>query len=372
MRQTLNFAEAEKLFAFETLGKRIEDLETPVPIIDFDVMLANLIRWQKHCDEVGIANWPHIKTHKLVPVAKLQMALGAAGLAVQKLGEAEVMAVAGLKDLLLTFNVVGESKIERLAQLMRNTNIAVVADSAEVISGLDEAGKRAGRKLEVLIECDTGMGRNGMQTPSAALALARAVDRSAHLSLGGLMTYPAAFKRAQAAAFLDEAKSALTASGLPCKRVSSGGTPDMWKKEGLAPVTEYRAGTYVYNDRAIVKAGAAAWDDCAETVLATVVSTPTPERALIDAGSKALTSDLLGLEGYGVVRELNDALVYNVNEEHGYLDISKSSKKPKVGEQIKIIMNHTCPVNNLFDKVMFVRGNEVLGSVPVDARGKVQ
>ena len=372
MNKTMTAAEAEGFFEFEKVGRTIDALETPVPIIDFDVMLANLIRWQQHCDEIGIANWPHIKTHKLVSVARLQVALGAMGLAVQKLGEAEVMAAAGLKELLLTFNIVGESKIERLAQLMRDSNIAVVADNIDMLEGLAGAGKRAGRKLEVLVECDTGMGRNGAQTPQAALELAQAIEKNPHLSFGGLMTYPPAFKRESAGTWLMDARAALEKSGLPVKRVSSGGTPDMWKKEGLDAVTEYRAGTYVYNDRAIVRAGAAGWKDCAETVLVTVVSTPTPERALIDAGSKALTSDLLGLEGYGMARDLNDALVYAVNEEHGYLNVSEMQHKPKVGDRVKITMNHTCPVNNLFDKVVFVRGDQVLGAVPVDARGKVQ
>lgn len=368
----LSTTEAEKLFAFEPEGKSIQDLETPVPIIDFDIMLANLIRWQTHCDEIGIANWPHIKTHKLVPVAKLQMALGAKGLSVQKLGEAEVMAAAGIKDLLLTFNIVGASKIARLARLMRDTHIAVVADNATVVAGLNEAAKSAGRKLEVLVECDTGMGRNGVQSPADAVALAQDIHKRPHLSFGGLMTYPPAGQRESVGTWLVEAKTALQKAGLPCIRVSSGGTPDMWKQEGLAAVTDYRAGTYIYNDRAMVRSGAATWEQCAETVLATVVSTPTPERAIIDAGSKALTSDLFGLEGYGVVRELGDARVYALSEEHGFLDISQSPAKPRVGDRVRIVMNHTCSVNNLFDQVVFMRGDQVLGAVKVDARGKVQ
>ena len=131
-------------------------------------------------------------------------------------------------------------------------------------------------------------------------------------------------------------------------------------------------GTYIYDDRSLVAAGACSFADCAETVLTTVVSTPTAERAIIDAGSKALTSDLLGLDGYGVVQDLGMAKIYNVNEEHGYLDTSNAPRRVRVGEQLHITMNHTCPVNNLFDKVVFVRGQHVLGAVRVDARGKVQ
>ena len=362
----------EQFFEFENVGQHIEDLETPVPLIDFDIMLANLQRWQSHCNRLGLANRPHIKTHKLVPIAKLQIALGAKGICVQKLGEAEVMADAGITDQLLTFNVVGRSKLERLANLMRRTDISVVADSAEMLPGLAHAAQRAGRALEVLVECDTGMGRNGVQTPAAAIELAKRIDAALGLKFGGLMTYPPAFARLQVATFIAEAKHGLTESGLDCAQVSSGGSKDLWDESGLEEVSEYRVGTYIYNDRSLVAAGACTFADCAETVLTTVVSTPTRERAIIDAGSKSLTSDLLGLEGYGVVQGLGMAKVYNVNEEHGYLDTSAAPHTSRVGEQLRITMNHTCPVNNLFDKVIFVRGQQVLGAVKVDARGKVQ
>ena len=365
-------SKAEEFFNFEFVGQRIEDLETPVPIIEFDVMLANLRRWQSHSDGLGIANRPHIKTHKLVSVAKLQLALGAKGICVQKLGEAEVMADAGIRDQLLTFNIVGRSKLERLVQLIKRTDIAVVADSVAVVDGLAQAARSAGRTLSVLVECETGLGRNGVTAPIAALTLAQYIEASSGLKFGGLMTYPPAFKRGDVAAFIAETKQLLTTARLQCPRVSSGGSKDMWDKTGLSDVTEYRVGTYIYNDRSLVAAGACSFADCAETVLTTVVSTPTAERAIVDAGSKALTSDLLGLDGYGVVQDLGMAKIYNVNEEHGYLDTSNAPRRVRVGEQLHITMNHTCPVNNLFDKVVFVRGQHVLGAVRVDARGKVQ
>jgi D-serine deaminase-like pyridoxal phosphate-dependent protein len=146
----------------------------------------------------------------------------------------------------------------------------------------------------------------------------------------------------------------------------------MWKDEGLSHITEYRAGTYIYFDRSLAERGTCGYDDCALTVLATVVSRPTSDRAIIDAGSKALTSDLLGLSGYGAVQELGRAPVYDVNEEHGYLDISAVAEKPKVGDLVRVTPNHVCPVSNLFDKVVFVKDGEVLGAVKVDARGTVQ
>jgi D-serine deaminase-like pyridoxal phosphate-dependent protein len=362
----------ERFFDFENIGQNIQDLETPVPIVDFDIMMANLQRWQNHCDKVGVANWPHIKTHKLVPVAQLQIALGAKGICVQKLGEAEVMADAGIKDMLLTFNIVGRSKLERLSNLMRRTNIAVVADNADILEGLSHAAAKSGRRLDVLVECDTGAGRNGVQTPHDALKLAQKIHVHPNLSVGGVMTYPPAFRREAVAAFLAKTKHLLAHAGLACSRVSSGGSPDMWNTNGLMDVTEYRAGTYVYNDRSLVAAKACSWDDCAETVLTTVVSTPTPDRAIIDAGTKSLTSDMLGLEGYGIVRDLGDAKIYKANEEHGYLDTSAAQRRVQVGETLRVVMNHTCPVNNLFDRVVFVRGEQIFGAVKIDARGKMQ
>ena len=359
-------------FQFEDAGRRLEDLETPVPVIDIDVVERNLRRWQDRCDAAGFTNRPHIKTHKLIPLAKAQIELGAKGITVQKLGEAEVMADAGITDMLLTFNVIGRHKLERLAHLMRRTAIKLVADNEAVLEGLSHAARQAGRDLTVLVECDTGAARNGVQSPEAAVALAKRIDSQPGLAFGGLMTLPKNGARAQMESFLDAAREKLAASGVDVPEVSTGGTPDMWKDEGLARVSEYRAGTYIYCDRMQMAAGSATADDCALTVLSTVVSVPTADRAMLDAGSKALTSDLLGLEGFGEVRALSGARVYNMSEEHGFLDISKVNDKPKVGDLVRITPNHVCPVTNLYDKVVFVKGNEVLGAVRVDARGTVQ
>ena len=174
------------------VGKTLDDLDTPVPIIDVNVVERNIVKWQSRCDLLNLANRPHIKTHKLVGLAQYQIAQGAKGITVQKLGEAEVMADAGIRDMLLTFNVVGLQKVERLAVLARRTDIAVVADNHEMIEGLTASGRSAGRDISVLVECDTGAGRNGVQSPAAALELAHAIDKSPYLSFGGLMTYTGA------------------------------------------------------------------------------------------------------------------------------------------------------------------------------------
>jgi D-serine deaminase-like pyridoxal phosphate-dependent protein len=359
-------------FSLRPLGRHLEDLDTPAPLVDIDIVDRNLRRWQARCDAAGIANRPHIKTHKLAPLAKYQLAIGAVGVTVQKLGEAEVMADAGVDDMLLTFNIVGRSKLERLAKLVARTDIKVVADNRELLEGLAYAARSAGRDLTVLIECDTGAGRNGVQSPEAAADLAVAIDKASGLLYGGLMTYPRAGSRAASAAFLDEAKTLVARRGLSTSVISTGGSPDMWKDEGLAFATEYRAGTYAYFDRSLVECGACGWDSCALTVLSTVVSRPTLDRAIIDAGSKALTSDLLGLEGYGVVQDLGGIRVHDLNEEHGFLDLATAPAKPKIGDLVRVTPNHVCPVSNLFDEVILVRGSEVIGVAKVDARGKVQ
>lgn len=346
-------------------------LETPVPIVDLDIVDANLRRWQARCEALGLDNRPHIKTHKLVGLAKYQIDLGAVGITVQKLGEAEVMADGGITEMLMTFNVVGAPKLRRLAALARRTNISVVADNAEVVLGLGQAGREAGRDISVLVECETGAERNGVASPQAAVDLARLIDATPGVRYGGLMTYPAPKTRLASAAILTEARDLAAAAGLETEVISSGGSPEMWKDDGLEIVTEYRAGTYAYFDRSLIEAGACTLADCALRVRATVVSVPTDERAILDSGSKALTSDLLGLPDFGCVPELADARVFKLNEEHGYLDISRLAQKPAVGDTVDIVPNHACPVSNLFDKIALARNGRLLGLTRVDARGLV-
>jgi D-serine deaminase-like pyridoxal phosphate-dependent protein len=355
-----------------TAGMSFTQLETPLPVIDVDVVERNLIRWQERCNTLGIANRPHIKTHKLVCWARRQIELGARGITCQKIGEAEVMADAGIDDILITFGILGEQKLGRLADLASRIRLTVVADSQVIVDGLGAAGQAAGRPITVLVECDTGAGRCGVQTPEAAVTLARSIDGTDGLRFGGLMTYPPPGGRARMGEFLREARGQCEAAGLRVETVSAGGTPDMARDDALDVVTEYRAGTYIYNDRSLVSRGLCSLDDCGLSVVATVVSRPTAGRVIIDAGSKALTSDLSGQNGYGLVREWPQAIVYRLDEEHGLIDLADTiGAGPRVGDVIRIVPNHVCPVTNLFDRVVAVRGNIVLGSIPVDARGRV-
>lgn len=353
------------------MNEQIAQLETPCVLIDVDRVEQNLRRAQASADALGLALRPHIKTHKLPRFAKRQVELGAVGITVQKLGEGEVMADAGLDDIFLPYNIVGAAKLARLKALNGRVSLKVTADSPDTVAGYAETFA-AGTPLTVLIECDTGMGRCGVQSSAQALALARQIAGSEGLVFGGLMTYPLAGHRAEAEAWLADAKATLAKGGLDCPVISSGGTPDMWKGEAGSVVTEYRPGTYIYFDRSQVAAGAASLDDCALTVLATVVSRPTATRAVVDAGSKALSSDLLGLTGFGVIESLGGVLIKSLSEEHGVIELAAPSATPRVGELVRIVPNHACVVSNLFNAVHLISEGKLVETVPVAARGKVQ
>ncbi|MER9653646.1 D-TA family PLP-dependent enzyme [Mesorhizobium sp. M0152] len=346
----------------------INDLDTPSILIDAARAEANIARAQAHADKNGLKLRPHIKTHKLPYWAKKQVAAGAVGITCQKIGEAEVMADAGLTDIFLPYNILGRPKLERLLALHRHVTLSVTADSMETVEGLAATFTDTGHPLPVLVECDTGMGRCGVQTTSEAVALARRIDRAAGLVFGGLMTYPAAGRAAEAETWLADAKRALAASGLACERISSGGTPDMWRSNKASVVTEYRPGTYIYLDRYQVAKGVGKLDDCALTVLSTVVSHPTTTRAILDAGSKALSSDTLGLADFGELLGIQGARVTGLSEEHGTVTLSGDGKL-HIGERVRVVPDHCCVVTNLFNEVNLIDGETVLETLPVAARG---
>ena len=228
----------------------------------------------------------------------------------------------------------------------------------------------AQRPLKVLIECDTGGGRVGVQTPEDALHLARLIDVAPGLSFGGLMTYPPVGGAKATEEWLRGARDLIIANGLSCQTITTGGTPDMWRDADRSVITEYRPGTYIYMDRYQVGQGAAGVDDCAATVLATVVSRPLPTRAILDAGSKALTSDTLGLPDHGELVEVPGARVTSLSEEHGKVELPADSTL-KVGERVRVRPDHVCPVINLFDEVHLISGTRVVDVLPVAARGRL-
>ena len=223
----------------------VTELDTPAVTVDLDKVDRNIRRAQEHLAALGLGNRPHIKTHKIPALAKLQMDAGAVGITCQKLGEVEVMADAGVADdILLTFNVIGEAKTERLAALIRRLKrMAVVLDNEIVAKGLSEAGRRHGVDIGFLIECDTGFGRNGVQSPQAAFDLARAAMKMPHMRFEGLMTFPTA--KPEQRQWLERALQLLQGGGIDVPVVSGGGSPSLKSAGEFPMLTEYRAGTYI-------------------------------------------------------------------------------------------------------------------------------
>lgn len=348
----------------------VTDLETPVPVVDMDRLEANITRLQAYLDEHNIASRPHVKTHKIPAIAKMQLDAGAIGITCQKVSEAEVMADAGFDDIFIPYNIIGESKLKRLMSLASRINVSVTADSAYTVHGLSTAAKKAGLTLNVLVECDMGLHRCGVQSPQEAAELARRIEGLANLHFGGLMTFPT-----PAGELLDdfvrETRSLLKDDGLQIERVTGGGTPGMWQAHTHPELTEYRAGIYVYGDRLSLRSGAVTLDTCALKIFSTVVSRPTSDRGILDAGSKTLSSDLHDLDGYGYICEYPEARIYALSEEHGHVDFSACARKPEIGERVSIIPNHCCTVTSLFDEIIGTRDDRVQETWQVAARSTV-
>jgi D-serine deaminase-like pyridoxal phosphate-dependent protein len=352
--------------------KIARDYGTPALVIDMDRVERNIARAQRICDDAGVANRPHIKTHKSPLLARLQIEAGARGITCQKLGEAEVMAQAGIGDILISYNLIGAEKMARLGALLATTHVTVAADNPVVAAGLAAAAAAAGRDVPVVIECDTGRKRAGVETPGEAIALARQIRDTPGLSFAGLLMYPTETGWADAQRFHDEALAGIRQLGLEPKIISTGGSPNLKNVGKLKGATEHRPGTYIYNDRMQVAAGVASWDDCALHVYSTVVSRASPDRGILDAGSKTLTADTGGLDGYGLILEHPQARIARFAEEHGFLDLTQSNTRPAVGDVVRIVPNHVCVVVNMSDEVVMVRGDEIVGILPVAARGKLR
>lgn len=346
-----------------------KELDTPCILIDLDKVEANINRLQRYLDEHGIMNRPHIKTHKLPEIARMQIDAGAIGITCQKLGEAEVMADAGFDDILITYNILGDPKLHRLTRLASRVRLCVTADSATTIHGLSHACASAGTEVGVMVEFESGKQRCGVQTPQEAATLTRLITSLPGLRFEGLMTYPTT---EQTVPFVNETRTLLAADGIEIPCVSGGGTPRMWQAHQWKGITEHRAGTYVYGDRKTVSVGAMSFDEVAMHVLTTVVSRPTADRGILDAGSKVLSSDTLDLDGFGYILEYPEARIYAQSEEHGHVDFSQCSSRPEVGEKVTVIPNHTCVVTNLTDEVVCLRDGKVHEVWPVAARGMVR
>ena len=364
------------------MGSPATDLDTPRLMLDIVRLDRNIQRMAALAAEAGVTLRPHAKTHKLIQVAERQLAAGCSGLTVAKLGEAELFAGHGIDDLFIAYPVWGESKWERLCDLAQTAHIRVGADSEEVFSGISRAAAARGLVIAVRIEVDTGFGRCGVQSPEQALALARRIDGLPGVRLAGLMSFggqtyraPAEGRRAAAledAARLVAAAELLREHGFEVPEVSVGSTPSAAYAHEMQGVTELRPGTYVFSDRDQAGLGWGTLDGCALTVAATVVSRPTPTRAIIDAGTKTLSGDRAATaEGWGDVRGHPGWTIESLSEEHGVLSVPGGAG-PAIGDRLEIIPNHACAALNLHDEVTVVRDGAVEDVWSVEGRGLVR
>lgn len=358
-----------------------EDGITPQPFIDLDIAERNIAAMAARLRERGILHRPHIKSSKSVAMARRQLDAGACGITVAKLSEAEVFADAGITDILIAYPIIGERNLERFAELHRRAELLTTVDGMTVAEGLAQVGVRAGKPVRVLIEIDGGLHRGGRQAGEDAARFAQTVHGMAGLAVEGVMNYAGAiyanttklgFRQAVEAesALVGETVRLMKAYGVPVRMVSSGSTPSALFCEYLQGVTEVRAGNYVFFDASGVGMGLAREEDCALRVLSTVVSTPLPGLATIDAGTKTLTSDgAHGRSGFGIVVGRPGIEIVKLNEEHGFLKYNPDREQLAVGDRIEIIPNHSCVIPNLYDELPGVRQGKLAERIAIDARG---
>lgn len=360
------------------------ELETPAAIVDLDRMARNLDTMAAYCALHGLALRPHVKTHKAPRVAAEQMRLGAVGLTCATPRELEVMSEVA-NDLLLAHPPVG-MKVHRVLSIPREVRLSVALDDMAVAEPLAAVARDAARVVGVLAEVDLGMHRVGVQGPADVVELAAAISELDGVTYDGIIFYPGHIRERverqgaqlrQLEAELGLVLEALHAADLVPRVVSGGSTPIGLRIHEVGGVTEVRPGTYAYNDRTTAVLGACDWEDCALTVLATVISTSVPGQAVIDAGSKALGREPLptmegggGVAGYGALLDRPEVVVSRMSEEHGILDLGRTDWQPEVGDQVRVVPNHVCYVVNLFDTIYGMRDDVVETHWPVTARGR--
>lgn len=359
-------------------------IETPSVVVNMEKVHANLKRMKEHVESAGCTLRPHIKTHKIPELSWLQLKYGACGITCAKISEAEVMADAGIDNIFIAYPLVGDFRIRRAINLSRRIKLILGVDSLEIATPLSQAAQAAGVELEVRLEIDTGLRRTGIPYNSA-VETAKSIASMPGLKIGGIYTFrgltfnnePTTDNKAaghQEGEMLVALAERLRASGIDIRDVSGGSTPTGKYVAEVKGVTEVRPGTYIFQDYMQFTEGACTLEECAAFVLATVVSTPSEEYAVIDGGSKTFGTDFqLGREpyfykGYGHVYDNPDLVLSRVNEEHGIITSHSGRTGLKVGQRVLIVPVHICSTVNLHNHVWLVE-NEKLRKVRVEARG---
>jgi D-serine deaminase-like pyridoxal phosphate-dependent protein len=369
---------------------KLTEIPTPAVLIESSTLARNIARMQETVSANGKRLRPHAKTHKSPVVARMQIGAGAAGICCAKLGEAEVFADAGVTDIRLPYPL-NPANANRVFALADRITLSFIVDDVAVAREWSEIATKRGRALDILIKVDVGFHRCGINPDGeAAAAIVREVAGLPGLKFHGLLSHAGhgygATSETEAAAIADAEAATLrdlaARSGVPCEEISVGATPTARFSVKLPGITEMRPGNYAYFDRTQVALGAAAWRDCALTVLARVVSRPARERVILDSGSKTLTNDLargfVAAPGYGAVRrDLSDPepdsrlLVERLSEEHATVRVTEGDTSLTTGTLVRVVPNHSCVVSNLVDRVWVVDGEHVVEQLAVAARGRI-
>jgi D-serine deaminase-like pyridoxal phosphate-dependent protein len=360
-------------------------LDTPVAVVDLDIMENNISDMANFAKATGVHLRPHIKTHKVPEIAIKQLEAGANGITCAKLGEVEVMLdTIDVDDIFVANQIVGKDKLQRLLKLSEKCKISVGVDSVEVAQPISDASVKRGIKIPAIIKIDVGLQRTGVLYGKPTVELAQKLDKMHGIELCGIYTHeghvygattPEEVRRIglESAQMMIQTADMMRKSGIDVDVISVGATPSAKITCTVSDITESRPGTYVFNDYYQIKLGAAEEKDCALTILATVISVPSDDRAVIDAGTKSFTSDKAQAFGvYGWIKGMPDAQLVRAYEEHGVLKVDPSKVKLKVGDKLEIIPNHVCPAVNLFDELVVVRNNNVETMWKITARGKLK
>ncbi|MFQ5762030.1 MAG: alanine racemase [Candidatus Bathyarchaeia archaeon] len=372
------------------------EIDTPALIVDLDVMERNIKDMARCARDAGVKLRPMTKTHKCPAISALQIAHGASGIQVAKLSEGEVMEAAGIRDLFISNEIIGAPKIERLIKLARRANVRAGIDSVEGARAMNEAALNAGVTLNVRIDVDTGLGRTGTLPGEPTLRLAREVSRMKGLHLEGIFTHEGIVYTATSRQMLEDlsVKAAkdmvdtaemMREQGIPCEEVSLGSTNGAKITAKVPGVTEIRPGAYVFYDVMQWRwYGVCRMEDCAATAITTIISRPSSDRAICDAGDKSAGPDAAGFGTFrppnvqpvmAVVKTLDGKVVDDaffdstIGEEYGLMKLS-GSFQPKIGEKYELIPVHVCGLIMLHDQLTGVRGGEVECVWPISARGK--
>ena len=362
------------------------ELDTPALIVDIDRLKFNISDMAGFAADNNIRLRPHAKTHKTPAIAKLQLEAGAAGLTVAKLSEAEVFIEAGCHEILVAYPLVGDFKHRRLVELCERAQITTVLDHIDIAEALSRSMSSNGIELPVMVEVDTGLARCGVPPGAPSRDLALQVSRLPGLRFAGLLTHEGHAQMAgapdqvratglSAGEMMAETAQLIRVAGLEVPIISVGLTATAKITATVDGVTETRPGIYVFYDRSEMLHQVVTPDRCAARVLATVATRPTPERIILDAGTKALTSDRAGVsppvEGHGYIIDHPEWLVSSLSEEHGATTVPRDDPV-RIGDRVEIIPNHICPVINLFDSIYVTQGDRVIDQWTVAARGKSQ